>query len=57
MTGAGSARPRAPAFWRFYVLGPVVKASGFTVLLTMMTGISAPSALFVSFLPICLFCR
>ena len=34
-----------------YVLGPVVKAAGFTVLLTMMAGISMLSALFVSFLP------
>jgi predicted MFS family arabinose efflux permease len=34
-----------------YVLGPVVKAAGFTVLLTLMAGISALSALFVSFLP------
>ena len=34
-----------------YVLGPVVKAAGFTVLLTMMAGISTLSALFVSLLP------
>ena len=34
-----------------YALGPVVKAAGFTVLLTLMAGISALSALFVSFLP------
>jgi hypothetical protein len=34
-----------------YVLGPVVKAAGFTVLLTMMAGISMLSALFVSLLP------
>lgn len=34
-----------------YVLGPVVKAAGFTVLLTVMAGISALSALFVSLLP------
>jgi len=34
-----------------YVLGPVVKAAGFTVLLTAMAGISTLSALFVSLLP------
>jgi MFS family permease len=34
-----------------YALGPVVKAAGFTVLLTMMAAISLLSALFVSFLP------
>ena len=34
-----------------YVLGPVVKAAGFTVLLTVMAGISTLSALFVSLLP------
>jgi predicted MFS family arabinose efflux permease len=34
-----------------YVLGPVVKAAGFTVLLVLMAGISTLSALFVSMLP------
>lgn len=34
-----------------YLLGPVVKAAGFTVLLTVMAGISALNALFVSMLP------
>jgi MFS family permease len=34
-----------------YVLGPVVKAAGFTTLLVLMATISALSALFVSFLP------
>jgi MFS family permease len=34
-----------------WVLGPVVKAAGFTTLLVLMAGISALSALFVSFLP------
>ena len=34
-----------------YVLGPVVKAAGFTTLLLLMAGISARRALFVSFLP------
>jgi predicted MFS family arabinose efflux permease len=34
-----------------YVLGPVVKAAGFTVLLVLMAGISTLSALFVSLLP------
>jgi predicted MFS family arabinose efflux permease len=34
-----------------YLLGPVVKAAGFTVLLTLMAGISALNALFVSMLP------
>jgi MFS family permease len=34
-----------------YVLGPVVKAAGFTVLLTAMAGISALNALVLSFLP------
>ncbi len=34
-----------------YALGPVVKAAGFTVLLTAMAGISALTAVFVSLLP------
>jgi MFS family permease len=34
-----------------YVLGPVVKGAGFTTLLLLMAGISALTALFVSFLP------
>ncbi len=34
-----------------YVLGPVVKAAGFTTLLLLMAAISALSALFVSLLP------
>jgi MFS family permease len=34
-----------------YALGPVVKAAGFTTLLLLLAGISAASALFVSFLP------
>ena len=34
-----------------YLLGPVVKAAGFTVLLTALAGISALSAAFVAFLP------
>jgi MFS family permease len=34
-----------------YALGPVVKAAGFTTLLTLLAGISALSALFVAFLP------
>ena len=34
-----------------YVLGPVVKAAGFAVLLTLMAGISTLSALFVAMLP------
>jgi MFS family permease len=34
-----------------YLLGPVVKGSGFTTLLLMMAGISALTTIFVSFLP------
>jgi hypothetical protein len=34
-----------------YALGPVVKAAGFTTLLTTMAAISALNAVFVSFLP------
>ncbi len=34
-----------------YLLGPVVKSAGFTVLLMAMAGISALTALFVSLLP------
>ena len=34
-----------------YLLGPVVKGAGFTVLLLMMAGISALTTIFVSFLP------
>ena len=34
-----------------YLLGPVVKGAGFTALLLLMAGISALTAIFVSFLP------
>src|SRR5207237_10619745 len=34
-----------------YLLGPVVKASGFTTLLLLMAGISALTTMFVAFLP------
>ncbi len=34
-----------------YLLGPVVKASGFTTLLLVMAGISVLTTIFVSFLP------
>jgi hypothetical protein len=34
-----------------YLLGPVVKAAGFTTLLILMTGIAALTTIIVAFLP------